>query len=320
MRIRHGDRCNGIGSRAGGSRVPTPRRRLEPAVYGEPRSTDLAATVHRTTIYDAIDQGLVQKINETRGCELTEEQFLEDTRRMSGSQDRFDEECGCIPSAQSSSYFPTVLLRPCVNAAAAHPTAALGIFLADIAKRADACSALAAGCDVGRKKDRFTIWVDGKMGLTQRLTCGILVYHDQKFSEMETAINALMTADFAGKRVRRICIDTTGLGMQLGERMADRHRGRVEQVTMTTGTKEDMFTRARVAFEDRTLLLPDSDRVLADWSMIRRIKTAGLHDRYDAEANEHGHADLATAGALALVADESGPSPMRTVQVTGGLV
>jgi phage FluMu gp28-like protein len=68
------------------------------------------------------------------------------------------------------------------------------------------------------------------------------------------------------------------------------------------------------------VLLPDDDRVVADFTAIRRTITKAGHSRYDAEANEHGHADIATAAALGLMADESGKSVMRMVPVVGGLL
>lgn len=285
---------------------------------GRGREGDLVASVHRVTIDDAIAEGLAENINEHQGTSYTRASFRQHLRRLAADEDRWNEEFLCVPSSQSASYFPTVLLRDCVSKYAARPTESLGIFLAEINKRAGDCSAIAAGCDVGRVQDRFVIWVTGRMG-TMRQTLGVLVYHGLDFREMEIALHALMGRTFGPNRlrVRRLVIDATGLGMQLGERSVGAFRTRCEAVTMTAAVKEDMFTRARAAFEERTFGLPDDDRVLADWTMIRREVTVAGNSRYSADANEHGHADMATAGALSLVADESGKPAMRTVQTTG---
>lgn len=311
---------NGEGSKFN-SLIGQARRHADPETYGQPRDGDLIASVHRTTIDDAIADGLIEKINETQGTAYDRAGFRASLRSKCASEDAWLEEYMCVPSSQSASYFPTVLLRDCVSQHAARPTESLGIFLAEINKRAGDCSAIAAGCDVGRVQDRFVIWVTGRMG-TMRQTLGVLVYHGLDFREMEIALHALMGRTFGPNRlrVRRLVIDATGLGMQLGERMTQRYATRVEAVTMTAAVKEDMFTRARAGFEERTFLLPDDDRVLADWTMIRREVTVSGHSRYAADANEHGHADMATAGALSLVADESGKPAMRAVQVVGGLL
>jgi phage FluMu gp28-like protein len=305
------------------------RRRTDPATHGPAREGDLIASVHRTTIDDAIADGLVEKINETQGTAFSRAEFRANLRSKCASEDAWLEEYMCVPSAQSASFFPTVLLRDCVSKHAARPTDDLGAFLAGIEARCEkpadgkplalGAERLAVGCDVGRKQDRFVIWVTGRVG-TQRVTLGVLVYQGRNFAEMETAINALMCRIFVQQRVRRLAIDATGLGMQIAERSVGAFRTRCEAVTMTAAVKEDMFTRARAAFEERTFGLPDDDRVLADWTMIRREVTVAGNSRYSAEANEHGHADMATAGALALVADESAASPMRAVEVLGGVL
>lgn len=299
------------------------RRHLDPATAGQPRDTDLRAAIHRVTIDDAIAQGLVEKVNETRGTSLTPEQFRADLRRTCGSEDRWLEEYMCVMSAQSSSFFPTVLLRDSLSRNAGGLHTGLGAFLDGVADRADAIGAdrLSAGCDVGRTNDRFVIWVWGRVGL-QRVCLGALVYQGRDFRDMETAINATMDARFgkARVRVRRKCIDATGLGMQLAERAEQKWGSRVEGVKFTAAIKEDIFGRARAGLEEKTVLLPDDDRVVADFTGIRRIITAAGHSRYDAETNEQGHADIATAAALGLMADESGTNVMRMVPVVGGLL
>lgn len=297
------------------------RRHTDPATYGQPRETDLLASIHRVTIDDAIAQGLVDKINDTRGSNMTADDFRADLRRTCADEDRWLEEYMCVPSAQSASYFPTVLLRTCLSPHAAKPTEDLGLFLAAIAERVESMQAdrLTAGCDVGRTNDRFVIWVWGRVGL-QRICLGTLVYQGRSFAEMETAIHAVMGGTHAGQRVRRMCIDSTGLGMQLAERMEDKWRTRVEGVNFTAAVKEDIFSRLRAGLEERTVLLPDDDRVLADMTTIRREITAAGNSRYSAEANANGHADIATAAALGLMADESAKSVMRMVPVKGGLL
>lgn len=293
------------------------RKHEDPELYGQPRATDLKASVHRTDIHDAVADGLCERINQVTGANKTRDEFIADLKSRCATLEVWEEEYECIPSKQGGSYFPHSLLKPCVADHAAAPTDDLDTFIADIVYRSEGCTKLSAGADIGRKKDRFVIWMWGRNG-TKRQCVGILVYENKRFDVMEHAINTVMQRAFGKLRVNRICIDQTGLGMQLAERMATKHRARAEGITMTNTAKEDMFTRLRAGVEELTVELPDDSITLSDISSIRKEVTAAGNTRYSAASNEHGHADRATAAALGLVADESAKAVMRSVQVARG--
>lgn len=299
------------------------RKYEDPEVYGEPKATDINASVHRTDIYDAVNDGLCEQINAVTHQEQSREEFLASLRAVCSTQDIWEEEFECNPSREGGSYFPHSLLAHCVSHRSAKPTDDLDTFIADIAARSHLVDRITGGADIGRHKDRFAVWIWGRLGST-RITMGLLVYQGQPFDVMEHAINSLMNRSFKTnnptKRISRLCIDASGLGMQLSERMVKKHRGRVEGVTMTGGVKEDMFTRLRAGVEEITVELPDDSITLGDFSSIRKEITMAGNVRYSATSNEHGHADRATAAALGLVADESAKSPMRPVKVPGGMI
>lgn len=298
------------------------RKHADPELYGQPSSTDFKATVHRTDIYDAVGDGLCERINAVSGGSKTRDEFIADLKSRCATLEVWEEEYECIPSKQGGSYFPHALLTPCVRQRCAMPTEDLDAFIAGIKARSPLCDRVSAGSDIGRVNDRFVIWVWGRCG-TARITLGVLVWQGQPFDRMEHAIGTLMNTQLpmAGDRtgrVSRLSIDASGLGMQLGERMARQHRGRVEPVSMTGAVKEDMFTRLRAGLEEITVELPDDSVTLSDISSIRKEITAAGNVRYSAASNEHGHADRATAAALGLVADESAKAQMRSVQVARG--
>lgn len=298
------------------------RKHEDPELYGEPKATDFKASVHRTDIYDAIANGLVERINEVAGLELNRDEFLAGEKAKCATLEVWEEEYECIPSKQGGSYFPHALLTPCVRQRSATPTDDLDTFIANIKARSAECVRVSGGCDIGRINDRFVMWVWGRIGTT-RACLGVLVWQGLPFDRMEHAITTLMNTPLpmAGGRtgrVSRLCIDATGLGMQLGERMAKKHPGRVEPINMTSVAKEDMFTRLRAGLEEITVELPDDSITLSDISSIRKEVTAAGNVRYSAASNEHGHADRATAAALGLVADESAKAVMRSVQVARG--
>lgn len=296
------------------------RKHEDPELYGQPSSTDFKASVHRTDIYDAVGDGLCERINAITGTSKTRDEFIADLKSRCATQDVWSEEYECIPSKQGGSYFPHSLLVPCVSPLCAKPTEDLDTFIADIKMRSAECSRIVGGGDVGRINDRFVLWVWGRAGSVRR-TLGVLVYQGRDFDEMEHAINTLMHASFTvggrSLRLSRLSIDKSGLGMQLAERMEKKHRGRVEGVTMTATVKEDMFTRLRAGVEELSVELPDDSTTLSDISSIRKEVTSAGNVRYSAKSNEHGHADRATAAALGLVADESARSVMKSFSIAG---
>lgn len=292
---------NGLGS-AFNRRLDQARRHLDPQTYGEPRSFDIQASLHRTTIHDACANGLVDRINAKQGTAMTVEQFLEECRRGAGDERAWLEEYCCQPSVDECSYFPFELLRPAVRDDDPRPASETDAFVDTVRRRADELkpSAIYAGCDIGRKSggDKFVIWVIGLVGGMRR-TLGALRWTDRPFDRMEDAITRLMRSDFAGRRPLRIAIDETGLGMQLAERMRQQIGPRVEPVTFSAPMKVELVTLLRRDLEEATVSLPDDDETLRGMNSIRRTLTAAGNPRYVAD-DEGGHADEAMAVALAL--------------------
>lgn len=280
------------------------------------RPTDLVASLHRTTIFDAVEDGLVERINAVSGTDYTRAGFIAEQKAKAGSEEAWLREYCCVPSRQAMSFLPMSLYAPCIDADCPLPTGDLAKFIDAVRERAAAVGAerIIAGCDVGRVHDRFVIWVNGRVGSARR-TLGAFVAQGIDFAQMETAIVVTMTAP--GLKVRRLCIDATGLGMQLAERMKRQFRGRVEGVTMTGTFKEDLFTTLRAALDERSVTLPDCPECIMDFGSVRREITSAGNTRYSAKSNEHGHADRATACALALHADETKFATARAVQTTG---
>lgn len=291
---------------------------------GTPRTNDIAVSLHRTTIDDAIADGLVERINLVSGEHATREEFREACRRDCGDERIFAEEYLCRPSEESGSYFPYELLRPSTASDAPPARKRVGLFLEDVFRHGAGADALRAGIDVGRKRDRFVIWVVAKFGAMRR-TSGILELEDEPFGVMEWAIAAMMDlvvepasemrATQRATQVSRCCIDATGIGMQLAERAVEKYRTRVEAVTFTSAVKEDLFTRLRRDIEERTVTIPDDAVVLADINSIRKTVTTAGNVRFDAQATDLGHADRATALALALHADDRKGGEARFVKV-----
>ena len=101
--------------------------------------------------------------------------------------------------------------------------------------------------------------------------------------------------------VRRCCIDQSGLGRQFAERATKTFGAyKVEGISFTTSTKEELAYPVRVAFEDRTLKVPFTNAIRADLRGVRREVTGSGHIRFAGERNRYGHCDRFWALALAL--------------------
>jgi len=101
-------------------------------------------------------------------------------------------------------------------------------------------------------------------------------------------------------RLRRACIDETGIGRQFAERAATRHAGRAEGVTFTGPVKETLAYPLKAALEDRSLKLPADAAAIAAFRSIRKETTSAGNIRFAGDRNANGHADEFWAAALAL--------------------
>jgi phage FluMu gp28-like protein len=140
--------------------------------------------------------------------------------------------------------------------------------------------------------------------------------------------------DRAFKRfeIRRLALDSTGLGAFPAERMQKKFGiSKVEPINFTLQVKEDLATSLYVAFAEHKIRLPQRDikgtssskplkfdnsrklceQLLEDVASLKRIITPAGNVRYDAPHTDEGHADSAWALALAVHAAMTAPTYAR---------
>ena len=103
---------------------------------------------------------------------------------------------------------------------------------------------------------------------------------------------------------------------EFGEWDPERHRyGKIELVTFTQEKKVELFSKLRMAFERRLVGIPVSRAIREDLHSVARVTTASGGVTYRAAHTDDGHADRATAKALAerARAAHSGPFRYRAV-------
>lgn len=167
------------------------------------------------------------------------------------------------------------------------------------------------GVDIGRHHDITAVVALDRAGDVFRVRA-LRELRGAPFDVQRAEIEAAMAA----LHPRRVCIDASGLGMQLAEELTRKHGARVEGVTFTSGVKEDLATRARMLFDQRRVRIPDDQKLISDIHGIRRIVTPAGNVRFDAERNQDGHSDRFWALALALHAAGTAAGPM--IFVSGG--
>lgn len=267
------------------------------------REGKLRASLHRVTILDAVEQGICERIR-MRAERLADlpaidlayrQEWLDGLRAECPDEDVWNEEYLCIPSSDQSSLLSYDLLRACEVANLQLAKGATG-----------GGGALYAGFDVGRKHDLSVLWVLEKVG-DVFWTRVLRTFANESFSVQEGALNQLLAAG----GVKRLCIDSTGIGMQMSERLQERWGAyRVEAVNFTAPVKSELAMPLRRLFEDRLVRVPMDDAVREDLHKVRKIVTAAGNVRFDAQHDESGHADRFWALALAYHAADDNKRPL----------
>lgn len=164
------------------------------------------------------------------------------------------------------------------------------------------------GIDFGRRRDLTVCWTLQPLGD---------VLHTREVLELR-GLDTPAQIELLRPRIAaasRVALDYTGPGVGLGDYLAREfglydeaaHRfGRVELVTFTNPVKVELFAKLRMAFEGLKLRVPVSRAIREDLHSLQRVSLAGGRVTYRAPHTPDGHADRATALALALRAAATG--------------
>ena len=109
----------------------------------------------------------------------------------------------------------------------------------------------------------------------------------------------------SAERVRRVCIDSTGIGAMLAEEAVKRIGGKVSPVQFTVSSKSEMYGLLRRRFEERGIRVPISREIREDLHAVQRVVSTGGNVTYSAPRNADGHSDRAAALALCSLAAKS---------------
>lgn len=272
---------------------------------GNPKGISL----HRVTLEDALTQGLLYKLQQRlpagdERLEMDEEDYFEFIRAGCASEESFLQEYMCVPSDDASAFLPYELIDGCLYPAGE-------AWERDAATLADLTTDLYLGVDVGRTRDLTVFYLIERVAGVS-FTRRIEVLQAMPFSRQEEILDRLLGLP----RLRRCCIDSTGLGMQFAERAQERFGSyKVEAVRFSAQVKEELAYPVRKAFEDRSIRIPRDQNLEADLRKIRKETTAAGNIRFTAEADESGHSDRFWALALALHASKTNANAVGGVLI-----
>jgi phage FluMu gp28-like protein len=155
---------------------------------------------------------------------------------------------------------------------------------------------LFVGVDIGRHRDLTVMWVLESAGGVL-VTRGVRETRGEPFREQTEALHRLLSLS----RVRRCCIDASGIGMAMAEgAVAGFGNTRVEAVTFTAAVKDELASRLRLRMEDGTIHIPVDEAIRNDWHSVRRSVLSAGPARYEAGHSGMGHADRFWAACLAV--------------------
>src|SRR5438477_8358482 len=236
---------------------------------------------HKVTWLDAVNEGLVERINAKTGRNETGDAFLARIRAECLDEEQWLQEYCCVPADESSAFISFEMIEACEASC-----------LKDFSYLSQCQNPLFLGMDTGRKHDLTVIDVGEQIGdvVWDRMRVEL---SGRSFSEQEYELFRFL----ALPKLRRACIDATGLGMQLAERVRQKYGWKVEPVTFTASIKEEMAFRLRAAFEDKKLRIDPDAKLRSDLRGIKQEVTSSGSLRFAGESGE-SHCDRFWAKAL----------------------
>lgn len=256
-------------------------------------------SLHRVTLQDALDQGFLFKLQgklppEDPRQQMDEAEYFNFVRSGCADEESFLQEYMCVPADDAGAFLTYDQIAGCEYRPEENWQTSLEASTGE----------LYVGVDVGRDHDLTVIWVVEKVGGVA-FTRRVITLQAQTFDAQEHALYAILSLP----KVRRCCIDRSGIGRQFAERATQRFGTyKVEGIAFTPAVKEELAYPLRAAFEDKSVRIPNDKLIRSDLRAIRKEATASGHIRITADRGANGHSDRFWALALALHAGKrTGP-------------
>lgn len=254
-------------------------------------------SLHRVTLEDALNEGLLYKLqsklpSDDERQEMDESEYFDFIKSGCADEESFLQEYMCVPADDASAFLSYDEIARCYY----------GGEIGWEIPWEEMAGEVYVGVDVGRQHDLTVIWVVEKFA-GQFFTRRVIEMKAETFAAQEAKLYEVIEQ----QQVRRVCIDSTGLGMQFAERATERFgKYRVEGVRFTAQVKEELAYPVKAAFEDVRIRIPERKEITSDLRAIKKETTASGNVRFTADRGVNGHSDRFWALALALHAAKSG--------------
>lgn len=233
---------------------------------------------HRITIQDAVNAGIVERINAKTGKKMTREGFLASCRAKCLTEADYLEEFMCVPQDTAGQLISWDTINACTNDRYASAT---GNIAAEDGE-------FGVGVDVARMSDKHCYialkpWHD-------RYVVRLVYYHDDKsWTSRDKKLDEMTGA--AG--VKLVVIDQTGLGDKYVEDAKKRRNGhKVRGILFTNASKEELASGLARAMEAGKIIIPSHDLLKSHIAAIEKGYTKTGLVCYGADRTDSGHADL----------------------------
>lgn len=252
-------------------------------------------------IFKAVDDGLVDKIYDRPTTKEEKEAWLQELKESCGDEVTWQQEFCCIAVDEASAFISYELINSCIEDTLIIGSEGKNKY--NIKTLSDIEDDIYIGYDIARKKDLSVITVWEKKGSVFYLRV-IYELKNMLFRGQKAILYSLLKLP----KCRKCCIDKTGIGAQLAEDAELDFGKKVEGITFSAKTKEELAYKLYYAFEDRNIRFPDDEDFKNDIHSIKRLPTSTGVVRFEAERSEtDGHADRFWSSALGIFAGTNEP-------------
>lgn len=157
------------------------------------------------------------------------------------------------------------------------------------------------GIDFARRRDLSVAWTDEIVGDVTQCREVLEMRSMPTPDQVELLRPRILNA-------QRVCLDYTGPGVGMGDYLVKEFGeynptkdqfGKIELCTFSNSLKVDIFSKLKMAFEQKRTRIPINRLVREDLHSVQRVTTNNGTVTYRAPHTDDGHADRCTAKALA---------------------
>lgn len=275
----------------GGQRIVISTHRGKQSVFNQlindcvNNGNPMGWSFHKVTIVDAVNAGIVERINAKTGKSMTHEEFLKSCRAKCLTEADYLEEYMCVPQDTAGQLIPWDTIIACTNER--YASAAGNI--------AEEEGEFGIGVDVARMSDLHCYialkpWHD-------RFIVRLVYYHkDHSWKSRDKKLDEMTGTE----GVKLVVIDQTSIGDKYVMDAKERKNGhKVRGVIFNNATKEELASNLARAMEAGKIIIPNHDLLRAHIAAIEKGYTKTGLVCYNADRTDSGHADLFWALALA---------------------